>query len=72
MEKRAEMMLRRVEYLPFYNEEYKQSLIDVFSTRVEYMNSAINAMKEHYGGTLNYIKDALGVDIDKLKSLYLE
>ena len=51
---------------------YKQSLIDVFSTRVEYMNSAINAMKEHYGGTLNYIKEALGVDIDKLKSLYLE
>lgn len=72
MEKRAEMMLRRVEYLPFYNEEYKQSLIDVFSTRVEYMNSAIKAMKEHYGGTLNYIKEALGVDIDKLKSLYLE
>ncbi|MBR5996667.1 MAG: tyrosine-protein phosphatase [Bacilli bacterium] len=72
MEKRAEMMLRRVEYLPFYNEEYKQSLIDVFSTRVEYMNSAINAMKEHYGGTLNFIKNALGVDIDKLKSLYLE
>jgi hypothetical protein len=36
------------------------------------MNSAINAMKEHYGGTLNYIREALGVDIDKLKSLYLE
>ena len=50
MEKRAEMMLRRVEYLPFYNEEYKQSLIDVFSTRVEYMNSARADDDDRFGG----------------------
>lgn len=72
MEKRAERLLKKVEYRPFYNEQYKKDLLDVFSTKVEYMESAIEMMNEHYGGTMNFIIDALGVDIDRLKELYLE
>ena len=72
MEKRAEHLLRKVEHLPFYNEQYKKDLLDVFSTKVEYMQSAIDMMDQYYGGTINFIKQALGVDIDKLKKLYLE
>lgn len=72
MASRAEALLRSVEYKSFYNEEYKQSLIDVFSTKVEYMEAALNAMEDNYGGVLNFIKDGLGVDIERLKELYLE
>ena len=71
MEKRAEALLRSVEYKPFYNEEYKKNLTDVFSTKVEYMQSAIDAMNELYGSTMGFIVNGLGVDIDRLKELYL-
>ena len=72
MESRAEALLRSVEYRPFYNEEYKKNLVDVFSTKVEYMQSAIDAMNKLYGNTVNFIKQCLGVDINLLKALYLE
>ena len=72
MESRAEALLRSVEYRPFYNEEYKKNLVDVFSTKVEYMQSAIEAMNKLYGNTVNFIKQCLGVDINLLKALYLE
>ena len=72
MEKRAEALLRSVEYRPFYNEEYKKDLIDVFSTKVEYMEAAINEMNKLYGSTLNFIEKALSVNIEELKAIYLE
>lgn len=72
MAERAESLLRQVEYRPFYSEEYKRDLIDVFSTKEEYLKSAIKAMDDYYGGTLEFIKNELDVDIDKLKQLYLE
>ena len=71
MEKRAEALLRSVEYKPFYNEEYKKNLTDVFSTKVEYMQSAIDAMNKLYGSTIGFITNGLGVDINRLKKLYL-
>ena len=71
MEKRAEALLRSVEYKPFYNEEYKKNLIDVFSTKEEYLQSAIDAMNELYGSTMGFIVKGLGVDIDHLKAIYL-
>ena len=72
MEKRAEALLRSVEYKPFYNEEYKKNLTDVFSTKVEYIQSAIDAMNELYGSTIGFITKGLGVNIDRLKDLYLD
>ena len=72
MEARAEHLLKQVEYRPFYNEEYKKDLLDVFSTKKEYLQSAINAMNEHYGSPIKFMEEALGVDIDKLKQLYLD
>ncbi len=71
MEKRAEALLRSVEYKPYYNEEYKKNLLDVFSTKVEYMQSAIDAMNELYGSTIRFITKGLGVDIERLKNIYL-
>ncbi len=72
MEKRAEALLRSVEYKPFYNEEYKKNLLDVFSTKVDYLKSAIEAMNELYGSTIGFIVQGLGVDINRLKELYLD
>ena len=71
MEKRAEALLRSVEYRPFYNEEYKKNLLDVFSTKKEYLNSSINAMNEFYGGTINFIQKELNVDVALLKERFL-
>ena len=72
MEKRAEALLRSVEYRPFYNEEYKKNLVDIFSTNEAYMESALSEINKLYGSTVNFIKQGLGVDISKLKAIYLE
>ena len=72
MTKRAEALLRQVEYKPFYNEQYKKDLIDVFSTKKEYLASAKEAMEMLYGGTIAFIQNALEVDIDRLKDMFLE
>lgn len=72
MEMRVDILLKSVEDKPFFNEEYRQSLFDVFSAKKEYLDSVINKMDELYGGTINFIKDFLEVDIDKLRDKYLE
>ena len=72
MKSRLQNLINSVKDKPFYNEQYHQSLIDVFSVRKEYLEAVINKMDELYGGTLNFIKDVLEVDIDKLRDIYLE
>ena len=72
METRVEEIIKKVEPLPFYNEQYKQSIYEVFFTNKDYIEASILAMKELYGGTINFIKDVLKVDVEKLKLLYLE
>lgn len=72
MKKRTENLLKSVVDKPFFNESYRQSLYDVFSAKLEYLQDAIDKMNSLYGGTINFMKEALGVDIDKLKELYLE
>ena len=72
MESRLQNLIDSVKDKPFYNEEYHQSLIDVFSVRKEYLEAVINKMNELYGSTLNFIKNVLKVDIDKLRDIYLE
>jgi hypothetical protein len=39
---------------------------------VEYIQSAIDAMNELYGSTIGFITKGLGVNIDRLKDLYLD
>lgn len=57
---------------PYYDKEYEQSLIDVFSAKDEYLDAAIFAINLKYGSILNYIIEALEVDIDRLRAIYLE
>ena len=72
MEEKVDRILLSVKDKPFYDETYHQSLLDVFSAKIEYLNEAIKAMNELYGGPLNYIKNVLNVDIDKFRKMYLE
>lgn len=72
MEERIKKILEDIKSKPFYNERYHQSIIDVFSARMEYLNESIKTMNEEYGGILQYMEKGLGVDIAKLRSLYLE
>ena len=69
---KAEKLVEQVKGKPFYNEQYKKDLFDVFSTKVEYLESAKRKMKELYGGTIEFIEQALGVDINKLKLIFLD
>lgn len=72
MQEKMERLIFGVKSKSFYNQDYHQSLIDVFSAKVEYLYGAIEEMDQHYGGPLNYIKDVLGVDIDLFRAKYLE
>ena len=72
MEKRVEKILEELKDKEYFNDFYRQSLIDVFAAKLEYIEGAIQVMNEEYGGPLNYIKTVLNVDIDKFREMYLE
>lgn len=56
----------------YFDEQYERSMRDVFTAKEEYLDSALDAIKEKYDTVENYIRVALGVDIDKLRDIYLE
>ncbi len=72
MKEKIASLTKRVENKPFFNERFRQDLIDVFSAKEEYLDETIRLMNERYGGTMNYIQKAVGVDVNRLKELYLE
>ena len=72
MEKRTQALIDSVKDKPFYDEQYHQSLLDVFSAKEEYLNDAINYINDKYGNVENYLKEILKVDIQKFRSIYLE
>ena len=57
---------------PYWNEKYEQSLIDVFSARVEYIENAKEEIVKKYSSLMNYMTTVLDVDIDRLRELFLE
>lgn len=65
-------LLSFVKDKPFFNKTYEQSLKDVFSAKLEYLNAAIKEINDNYGGIDNYLVNVLEIDIEKLRKLYLE
>ncbi len=57
---------------PYYNKEYEMALSDVFTAKKEYINHAIEEVESRFGTVLNYIKEVLNVDVEKLREYYLE
>ena len=72
MEPRIRQYKGMMRYKPYYNNEYEKALEDVFSANKDYLFSVINEIKEQYGSVTNFVKDELNVDIDKLRSYYLD
>ena len=72
MKVRTAYLINELKDRPYFNEQYKQNLIDVFMAKSEYLDAAIAKMKEMRGSILNYIKYELNVDIDRLRQFYLE
>ena len=57
---------------PYYDKEYERALEEVFSADLEYLNAALDAVKESCGSVMNYLTDVLHVDISRLREIYLE
>ncbi len=72
MQEKMERLIFGVKSKSFYNSNYHQSLLDVFSAKVEYLYAAIEEMDKNYGGPLNFVQNVLGVDIDAFRRKYLE
>jgi protein-tyrosine phosphatase len=72
MKEKIASLTKRVEDKPFFNEKFRQDLIDIFSAKEEYLDESIRLMKERYGGTMNYIQKVVGVDMERLRKLYLD
>lgn len=72
MEIRLVNLMKQVENKPFFNEQYKQSMRDVFSAKKEYIQEVIDIINAKYGGFDNYFKDVLKIDVNRLKELYLQ
>ena len=72
MREKLDRLIFGVKSKSFYNENYHQSLLDVFSAKLEYLYAAIEEMDNNYDGPLNYIQNVLGVDIDLFRKKYLE
>lgn len=71
LEKR-ERLIDFVKDRPFYNEQYKKDLIEVFSAKIEYLEETIEIINSKYGGVISYLENILKVDIKKLREMYLE
>ena len=72
MEKRRDRLIESVKNRPFYNEQYKKDLLEVFSAKIEYLEEAIEIINSKYGGIISYLENILKVDIKKLREMYLE
>ena len=72
MELRVQTLINSVKNQPFYDEQYHQSLLDVFSAKPDYLESVIKKMDELYGGIIPFLENVLNVDIQKLKDKYLD
>lgn len=72
MEIRVKKYIEDLHCEPFYNETYEKALRDVFFAKAEYLDHALEVVKEKYGTIENYLKEVLKVDIEKLRALYLE
>ena len=72
MDKRKDKLIESVKDRPFYNEQYKKDLLEVFSCKIEYLEEAINTINSKYGGVISYLENILKVDVEKLREMYLE
>ena len=71
MDLKINTLISNVKDKPYFNEEYRKSMLDVFYAKTEYLENAIRSMEKESGSVLNFIKKELKVDVDKLRKIYL-
>ena len=72
MEIRIAHLLEDEKNKPYFNEEYAESLHEVFIAKIDYLNAAIEEIYKLSPTILDFIKDYLKVDLPKLRKFYLE
>ena len=72
MEIRFSYLVDKVKDRPYFNEEYLQSMHDVFTANILFLEEGFKTMTKLAGSPLEYIKNVLNVDIEKLRQMYLE
>ena len=72
MEKRRDRLIESVKNRPFYNEQYKKDLLEVFSAKIEYLEKAIETINSKYSGPIPYLENVLKVDVNKFREMFLE
>ena len=72
MKGRIAILKEQVKDKPFFTKEYSKAMDEVFAVNEKYLNHAVEEVTAKHGSVLEYIKNVLEVDIDKLRSIYLE
>ena len=63
------------EYLDEVNAEILKEhpeVKDLVTVRLDYLKAAVDVIKENYGSVDKFLRDELKIDVDKMKSIYLE
>ena len=72
MEKRVDVIIEELKEKSFFDETYRQSLLDVFAAKLDYLNSALSVINELHGGLDNFLRNVLFIDVTKMREMYLE
>ncbi len=72
MEIKIKQLKAQLRYQPFYCKEYEKSLVEVFSADLRYLDHALEEVIKQYDSIENYLVNALHVDLNKIRELYLE
>lgn len=58
-------------FIHAFGEDVGRAYYYASSVQREYLGNAFDIMDKEYGGAVNYIRNELGVDIEKLKDIFL-
>ena len=72
MELKLVQLKEKMKGSPLFTKNYEQAMDDVFAVRKEYLLHAVEEVNKKYGSVLEYIKNILEVDVDKLREYYLQ
>ena len=71
MQEKKKQLKDQLRNKAYFTPGYEKALEEVFSAREEYLDSALNYIKEKYGSVEKFLTDVLDVDFDLLRSIYL-
>jgi protein-tyrosine phosphatase len=61
----------KAQYVPVMGENAAVCMYYIYSVQREYIQAAFDIIEQNYGSVENFLTQQLGVDLEKMKSLYL-